>query len=86
MIIFLSIFSGLLIAFLVIALFGVRNLLKKNEQLEDFIAKQSEAINAIDNRLKVMDDKNMFYIDDEIGWFFNEIKRLQEALNEFRLF
>jgi hypothetical protein len=86
MIIFLSILSGLLLAALVIALFGVRNLINKNEQLEDFITKQSEAIGVIDRRLKTLDDKNIFYVDDEIGWFFTEIKRLQEALNEFRLF
>jgi hypothetical protein len=86
MIIFLSILSGLLLAALVIALFGIRNLINKNEQLEDFITKQSEAIGVIDRRLKTLDDKNIFYVDDEIGWFFTEIKRLQEALNEFRLF
>ena len=86
MIIFLSIFSGLLLAALIVALFGIRNLINKNEQLEDFITKQSEAIGAIDRRLKTLDDKNIFYVDDEIGWFFTEIKRLQEALNEFRLF
>ena len=86
MIIFLSILSGLLLVALVIALFGIRNLINKNEQLEDFITKQSEAIGVIDRRLKTLDDKNIFYVDDEIGWFFTEIKRLQEALNEFRLF
>lgn len=86
MIIFLSIFSGLLLAALIVALFGIRNLINKNEQLEDFITKQSEAISVIDRRLKTLDDKNIFYVDDEIGWFFTEVKRLQEALNEFRLF
>ena len=86
MIIFLSIFSGLLLAALIVALFGIRNLINKNEQLEDFITKQSEAIGVIDRRLKTLDDKNIFYVDDEIGWFFTEVKRLQEALNEFRLF
>jgi hypothetical protein len=65
--------------------FIVRNLLKKNEQLEDFIAKQSEAINACDQRLKSLDDKNIFYSDDEIGWFFKEVQKIQEALNEFTL-
>ena len=25
------------------------------------------------------------YADDEIGWFFSEVKKIQEALNEFRL-
>ena len=61
------------------------NLIQKNEQLEDFIAKQSEAINACDQRLKQLDDKNIFYSDDQIGWFFKEVQKIQEALNEFTL-
>ena len=65
--------------------FALWNLLKKNEALEDFIAKQSEAINACDQRLKQLDDKNIFYADDQIGFFFKEVKKIQEALNEFTL-
>ena len=65
--------------------FALWNLLKKNEALEDFITKQSDAINACDQRLKQLDDKNIFYSDDQIGWFFQELKKLQEALNEFTL-
>ena len=28
---------------------------------------------------------NVNYSDDEIGWFFKEIKKIQDALNEFTL-
>ena len=65
--------------------FALFNLLKKNESLEDFIAKQSEAISACDQRLKEIDDKGIFYADDQIGWFFKEVQKIQEALNEFTL-
>jgi hypothetical protein len=65
--------------------FIIRNLIIKNERLEDFISKQSEAIEACDRRLKELDNKNIFYADDEIGWFFEELKKIQEALNEFTL-
>ena len=65
--------------------FVIRNLIMKNEKLEDFISKQSEAINACDQRLKQLDDKNIFYADDEIGFFFKEVQKIQEALNEFTL-
>ena len=61
--------------------FIIKNLVQKNEQLEDFISKQSDAINACDQRLKQLDEKNVFYADDEIGWFFKEVQRIQEALN-----
>ena len=64
---------------------ALRNLLKKNEILEDFIAKQSDAIQECDRRLKEIDDKGIFYADDEIGWFFKEIQKIQDALNEFML-
>jgi len=65
--------------------FIVRNLIVKNERLEDFISKQSEAITACDKRLKEIDDKGMFYADDQIGFFFKEVQKIQDALNEFTL-
>ena len=65
--------------------FIIKNLVQKNEQLEDFISKQSDAINACDQRLKEIDDKGTFYSDDQIGWFFKEVQKIQEALNEFTL-
>tara|TARA_R110002020_G_scaffold43092_1_gene125598 strand:- start:308 stop:562 length:255 start_codon:yes stop_codon:yes gene_type:complete len=65
--------------------FALRNLLIKNEKLEDFIAKQSEAVNECDKRLKQVDNKGIFQSDDEIGWMFKEVLKIQEALNEFTL-
>ena len=79
------IFSIALTAVVITSFFIIRNLLKKNEMLEDFIAKQSEAIQACDRRLKEIDDKGIFYADDQIGWFFKEVQKIQEALNEFTL-
>jgi len=76
---------SILLALLIIAGFAIRNLIKKNEILEDFIAKQSEAIDSCNRRLNTIDDKGFFVADDEIGWFFTEVKKIQEALNEFRL-
>ena len=65
--------------------FMIRNLIVKNERLEDFISTQSEAIEACAKRLKEIDDKGMFYADDQIGFFFKEVQKIQEALNEFTL-
>ena len=64
---------------------AIRNLIRKNEAMEDFINKQSDAIAACDARLKQIDQKGVFYADDEIGWFFEEVKKIQDALNEFRM-
>ena len=81
----MEIIIGILVALLIVAGFALRNMIKKNEELEDFIIKQSEAIDLCDRRLKQVDDKGFFVADDEIGWFFTEVKKIQEALNEFRL-
>ena len=70
---------------LTVSFFIIRNLIIKNERLEDFISKQSEAINPCAQRLKEIDDKGTFYSDDQIGWFFKEVQKIQEALNEFTL-
>ena len=84
--------SIILTTVIITSFFLIRNLIKKNEKLddilnnyEDFISKQSDAINACDQRLKQVDNKGIFYADDEIGWFFKEIQKIQEALNEFTL-
>ena len=82
----LSIILLVLLAIIITSsFFIIRNLIKKNEILEDFIAKQSEAIKACYQRLQQVDNKGIFYADDEIGWFFQEVQKIQEALNEFTL-
>ena len=77
--------SIILAIVITVSFFIIRNLILRNERLEDFISKQSEAVNACDQRLKQLDDKNIFYADDEIGFFFKEVQKIQEALNEFTL-
>ena len=78
-------FSIILTVVITASAFIIRNLIKKNERLEDFITKQSEAITACDVRLKQLDQKGSFVADDEIGFFFKEVEKIQEALNEFTL-
>ena len=77
--------SILLTLVITISFFIIRNLILKNEKLEDFISKQSEAIDTCNKRLKEIDDKGIFYADDQIGWFFQEVQKIQDALNEFTL-
>jgi competence protein ComGF len=67
------------------------NLLRKNEQAEDilisyqeFINKLQEHITKSETRLKEIDRKETFKSDDEIGWFFNEIKKIQNNLSQFK--
>jgi hypothetical protein len=70
--------------------FTTFNLLSKNEQAEDIIISQDEfisrlmdTINKSDAKLKQIDHKGSFESDDEIGFFFKEIKNIQATLNEF---
>ena len=77
--------SIILTVVITVSFFIIRNLILRNERLEDFITKQSEAIEACDKRLKQIDDKGIFYADDQIGFFFKEVQKIQEALNEFTL-
>jgi len=81
----MEIIIGILTALLIVAGFALRNIIKKNEVLEDFIVKQSDAIDYCDKRLRQIDDRGSFVADDEVGWFFTELRKIQEALNEFRL-
>ena len=59
--------SIILAVVITVSFFIIRNLILRNEKLEDFITKQSEAINYCDQRLKEIDDKNIFYADDLVG-------------------
>ncbi|MAO19824.1 MAG: hypothetical protein CMJ25_03645 [Phycisphaerae bacterium] len=72
--------------------FTTFNLMRKNEKQEDilveymkYLNKLTTAIEESDKRLQVIDEKGLFKSDDEIGWFFKEIQKLQMILNEFRI-
>ncbi len=68
-----------------ILFYAIKNLLRKNERLEDFFINQSELIEASNNRLAEIDERGIFRSDDEIGWFFEQVLALQKALDNFRL-
>jgi hypothetical protein len=75
------------------------NLLRKNEKLEDestrqenilagymtYLNKMSEIIEHSDKKLKEVDIKGSFESDDEIGFFFQTVKSIQEVLNRFNI-
>ena len=57
------------------------NLLKKNERQEDILAgymsylnKISDTIDFADKKLKEVDARGSFESDDEVGFFFKQIK------------
>jgi len=72
--------------------FTTFNLLRKNERAEDivvgyliYLEKISKVIEASDEKLKKLDYKGSFRSDDEVGFFFDQVKKIQEILNDFKL-
>ena len=81
-----------LIVIVVILGFTTFNLLKKNERQEDilveymkYLDKISKVIEISDERLKKIDSLGRFESDDEVGYFFKSIKKIQNLLNEFKI-
>ena len=68
------------------------NLLRKNEKQEDilrgymtYLNKFSEFIDYSHKKLKEIDAKGSFESDDEVGFFFQQLKALQEILDTFNV-
>ena len=68
------------------------NLLRKNETQEeillsylDYLNKISGIIDFSDQKVKEIDSKETFKSDDEIGFFFEQVKQIQDILNQFRI-
>lgn len=87
-----TIIISILSVMVVILGFTTFNLLRKNEKAEDilvgyldYLDKISKVIEVSDTRLKKIDHRGTFQSDDEVGFFFDQIKKLQEILNEFKL-
>ena len=88
----LEILIGILGFSVVVLGFTTFNLLNKNEKAEDiivsyqeFIKNVNEQINESDKRLNEIDQRGLFKSDDEIGWFFNEVKKIQKNLSRFKV-
>ena len=82
----------IIILFILVVTLGFMtfNLLKKNEKQEDILAgymtyliKISDTIELAERKMNEVDAKGSFKSDDEIGFFFEQIKTIQTALNSF---
>ena len=86
----ITIFTLIIIIF--ISVYTNYNLLVKNEKYEDMVKKYEKHINDVSNviefsnaKLKEIDAREAFKSDDEIGWFFDQIKYLQTQLDDFKI-
>ena len=83
----------ILLSVLVLTLgYTTYNLLRKNEKQEDILAgyleyldRLSRVIEVSDTKMKEVDSRGTFSSDDEVGFFFQQIKGLQDILSEFKL-
>ena len=88
----LEIIIGILSLLVVILGYTTFNLLRKNERAEDIIFQYNEYLTEFNKqikftseRLKKIDARGTFESDDEVGWFFKQIKNLQEGIEKFRI-
>lgn len=82
----------ILVISVVVLGFTTWNLLRKTEKQEDiilqyndYITEFNKQIDIADERLKKIDEKGTFKSDDEIGWFFKQIKVIQDGITRFKI-
>lgn len=68
------------------------NLMRKVERQEDLLKQHQDYMISLDSvikssskKLNEIDKKGMFSSDDEIGWYFENIKSIQELLDDYKL-
>jgi hypothetical protein len=80
------------IAVIILLVIGyvIWNLLKKVEKLENQITVQEtyilefyDLVKTSEVKIKEIDNKQLFQSDDEVGFFFTNLKTIQEALSDY---
>ena len=81
---------GILVGFSIILSYIIYNLLKKVEQYEDITVDQAQYLQNISNligdsqkHLQKLDENGVFESDDEVGYFFEQMKKVQDTLNRY---
>ena len=84
--------SGILVVIILFLSYIIRNLLLKNEKYEDVTVNQTTYLQAISNiiydsqkHLKRLDENGVFQADDEVGYFFEQMKLVQKELDRYML-
>ena len=76
-----------------IAAIGAVLLIRRNNALEKAVVQQREYIDAIsiiinnsDQKLRELDTLGAFQADDEVGTFFQNLREIQNIINDFNNF
>ena len=75
----LTIFLGMTTLFISVLFFYA---LRRINSYENIILKVNDTIEFINRQLKIIDDKGHFEADDEVGFFFDEMKQLGQELEQ----
>jgi len=75
----LTIFLGMTTLFISVLFFYA---LRRINSYENIILKVNDTIEFINHQLKIIDDKGHFEADDEVGFFFEEMKQLGQELEQ----
>ena len=75
----ITISLGVVSLFLLITIFYA---LRRINTYEEIILKISSTVELINIQLKTIDDKGSFEADDEVGFFFTELKQLGNELEQ----
>ena len=82
----IEILLGISVVANLVLLYGVRNLLRQNEQLEDDLVGTIngvvQTITDANQRMEQADIRGSFESDDEVGTVFTELKSIVKELNE----
>ena len=62
--------------------YAVYNLLLKQEQLEDWVEDYITKINEVNTKIRQIDYKGYFEVDDEVGQVFEQLKEEVQSLEE----
>ena len=76
-----EILCGILAITTIFSLILVYYSLKRITVYEELILQINDKIEYIKNQLKLIDEKGIFEADDEVGFFFEEIKQIGKILD-----
>jgi hypothetical protein len=87
-----NVIIAILVVTLIVLAYIIRNLMLKVEAYEDVTQDQVRYLQNISNiigeskqHLQNLDERGVFQSDDEVGEFFNQMKSVQEQLNNYML-
>ena len=62
--------------------YAVYNLLIKQEQLEEWVEDYIDRINEVNTKIRQIDYKGYFEVDDEVGQVFEQLKQEVQSLEK----